>query len=397
VGTNIESEKPVCTLTFGGAAAFSSAITEAARHLSAQEDMLSIKVNDIVKEQRKNVISGLFLASFWLISSSGYYQAQNRQELLEVLTAFLLLNDGYQNNNSCDNSDKFCDFSVKMPWGLDSASLTFVTERQDRCPNLPEGQIVRKLLSAKDRSHHFQYTSLPFWNTYLPFQNFFLVSSNGNKSVRLDDPCNEFKVMEFIWEQVKPWLILNGLSTLKLDDVKYTDPTITRSIIEYVAPNSSPTISALGLSVPIFYFPLVLGALLLANTTVLVGNWVALRDAVAQPPDDEYGWLILYVGRGFPELICRICIIILFLSVLAVPIVAIWITTKHLITDHWHYYGYEIFFGLGLAVDFPVVWIFVLLTSILSFTVALCGTARVQLRLRAAIAREKQYRQEGPS
>jgi hypothetical protein len=107
--------------------------------------------------------------------------------------------------------------------------------------------------------------------------------------------------MEWIWEQVKPWLILNDYHTLNLNDVKSTDPPVTKAIMQYVAPGSSPTINALGLSVPMFYLPLVLGALLLANTTVLIGNWVALRDAVAHPPDEEYGWLILYVGRGSPN------------------------------------------------------------------------------------------------
>lgn len=114
-----------------------------------------------------------------------------------------------------------------------------------------------------------------------------------------------------MWNEVKPWLLVNGYSKSNLNEVNSTDPIITRAIMEYVAPGSSPVIHVLGLSVPMFYLPFVLGALLLVNTTVLVGNWAALRDAVAHPPDEEYGWLILYVGHGFTEWVCRICIILL--------------------------------------------------------------------------------------
>jgi hypothetical protein len=125
--------------------------------------MLSIKVNDIVREQRRNIISGLFLASFWLISSTGYYETLNRQELLELLTTFLGLKDTYQNDNRCNDSDEFCHFFAKVPWGLDSAYLTFVTGRQYRCPNLPEDQIVRRFLMVDHK------------NPSLPYQNFFCI------------------------------------------------------------------------------------------------------------------------------------------------------------------------------------------------------------------------------
>jgi hypothetical protein len=192
---------------------------------------------------------------------------------------------------------------------------------------------------------------------------------------------------------------VNGYDKSNLNDVKSTDPVITRAIMEYVAPGSSPATKVLGLSVPMFYLPLVLGALLLANTTVLIGNWAALRGAVAHPPDEEYGWLILYVGRGFSEWVCRICILLLFVSVLAIPSAAIAVSIGHLssvvnssfVVDPW-YYGIYVHASQILRSDLPTVWI---LISMLGFTISLCGTAIVQLRLRRAIAREKQYREGG--
>lgn len=60
---------------------------------SEGEDMASIKVNDIVKEQRGRAVSGLFLTALWLISSFGYYDALQRKMSLEYLTAYLMIRE----------------------------------------------------------------------------------------------------------------------------------------------------------------------------------------------------------------------------------------------------------------------------------------------------------------
>jgi len=92
----------------------------------------------------------------------------------------------------------------------------------------------------------------------------------------------------------------------------------------------------------------------------------------------------------------------LVLSVLAVPLAAIISSIRHYMLP----FGFPRLFCCGekpwyteiLSVfafdrdDLSTVWI---LISMLSFIVALCGTAVVQLRLRAAIARERQYREGG--
>jgi hypothetical protein len=177
--------------------------------------MVSIKVNDIIKEQRRNIISGLFIASFWLISSTAYYEALNRQTQLELLTAFLMLKEGYQNQTtyssllsrplySCDDPNRGCLFAAQVPWGPNSVAFDFAIERRYRCARIADDQVVRTFVEAKS---DWPKLSVPS----LPFRNFFLVSTKNNKFVYLGNPhlllpvfdsCeNELQQM---WGKIKP-------------------------------------------------------------------------------------------------------------------------------------------------------------------------------------------------
>jgi len=166
---------------------------------------VSIKVNDIVKEQRRNIISGLFLVSFWLISSSGYYEALNIQEPMKVLTAFLMLKEGYQNN--CHDIENFCGFDVKLPWGFHSVHFS-VTPPFRQTNSGGQNVFIGEVLIGP----------VPFTSYNFSMYNFFVVSSTDKKFigigmdlksvVNLNVPWNTS--IEAVWGELKPWLMTNG-------------------------------------------------------------------------------------------------------------------------------------------------------------------------------------------
>jgi hypothetical protein len=117
----------------------------------------------VLTEARNNAVSSLFITSFWLLSLTSYYNELSRQQSLEYLTAYLLLNEAYQTQASCHNEDS-CRLPISLPWTnkFEELDLTVV----EKLPPPPEARVIRSALTAK--------------NTHLPFSRSLLVAENSH-------------------------------------------------------------------------------------------------------------------------------------------------------------------------------------------------------------------------
>jgi hypothetical protein len=228
---------------------------------------------------------------------------------------------------------------------------------------------------------------------FLPFSRFYLTKRDNYKDVAEGFQTALILLVpikrdtERMWQELRPWLASSGYQTVELAQVKSTDPPLIRAIMEYVAPGSNPVVTVAGVSVPLFYLPLVLSAFILMSTTLLIGTWAATNDAVYDPPNEGYGWVMLYVGRGFPGRLTLFSSHLLFLLVIGVPLAAMAVTAGHLLPkgsfDRISKFGIFYLFRSIIDIDFPTLCLFL---SFLIFIVALSCNFVDQLRLRTAMA-----------
>jgi hypothetical protein len=180
---------------------------------------VAINFVDVFKETRNNALSGLFIITFWLLSSTSYYEALSRQQLLQYLTAYLILNEAYQTQASCHNEES-CRLYISFPWAGKPDDLYFKVV-ESHAPLAPN-RVLRRTETLG--------------NTNLPFSRFLLVAeqrdyyvATGITIALVVNRANKFEI-ENTWSLLRPWFAARGYSTTQLKDVNSTDPALTQLI-----------------------------------------------------------------------------------------------------------------------------------------------------------------------